>query len=212
MTDTRTCARPGCDRSATTRSWCESDYRRQIRMGRVGYRDAEPAREHVHRLRQLGWTYEQIADAAGTSTWVPHKLATEATRWAWSDRADAVMAVPLTPRTSHRGVDGTGTYRRLEALQWMGWPAATIAARLGLKPYTLTTLRWRREPVSFRVAREMAALYEQLSHQPGPSKMTATKARRRGYAPPLAWDDETIDNPQARPVGVRKQELVSSRG
>jgi hypothetical protein len=194
----RTCARPGCNAPATTRQWCESDYRRQIRMGRAGYRDATPVRQHVRALRRRGWTYEQIADAAGVSTWVPHKLDAEATRWVWADRGAAILAVPLVPRGSHRGVDGTGTYRRLAALQWLGWPPAMVAERVGLRTYTLTTMRSRGEPVSYRVALAMARLYAEWSTRPGPSRQTATKARRRGYAPPSAWCD--IDDPREVPL------------
>lgn len=203
MGDT-TCARRGCERKAETRSFCESDYRRRVRMGIYGYRDAEPAREHVVKLRDLGWTYEQIAEAAQVSTWVPHKLATGVTRSLWGESEEAILALLLEPRGSHRGVDGTGTFRRCEALLWMGWPWAEIDRRVGLKRYTLATLRTRGEPVSFRVAQAVVAAYAELSHLPGPSKMTATKARRAGHAPPAAWDEDTIDDPKARPSGIRK--------
>lgn len=201
---TPTCARTGCEADATTRGFCESDYRRRVRMGIYKYRDASAARAHVVKLRGLGWTYEQIADAAQVSTWVPHKLATGVTRSLWGESEEAILSVPLESRGSHRGVDGTGTYRRCEALLWMGWPWAEIDRRVGLKRYTLATLRARGEPVSFRVAQAVAAVYAELSHLPGPSRMTATKARRTGHAPPAAWDDDTINDPKARPSGVRK--------
>lgn len=196
------CRRPSCSESAAVhrRGFCESDYRREVRKGIFGYRDAGPARAHVKKLRGLGWTYEQIADTARVSTWVPHKLATGGVEHVWPESERAILAVPLVPQPSHRGVDGTGTYRRLEALQWMGWPLAAIAERLELKPFTLCTLRSRGEPVSFRVAMAMAAAYGELSAKPGPSKQSATRARRRGYAGPAAWDGHDIDDPQARPL------------
>ena len=199
-----TCAQPGCDRPAHTRGYCEPDYRRRIRMRIYGRRPADRARQHVAALRRLGWTYEQIADTAGTSSWVPHQLATGGTRTLRLESEQAILTVPLVPQGSHRGTDGTGTYRRVEALQWMGWPMAEIARRVGVATYTLTTLRSRREPVSFRVGRAVADVYECLSTVPGPSPQTATKARRRGYAPPLAWDDDSIDDSAARPNGVRR--------
>lgn len=199
-----TCSRRGCDRGAQTRGYCESDYRRQVRKGIYKYRDAGPARAHVLRLRNLGWTYEQIAEAAGVSTWVPHKLGTGVTRNLWGESEEAILSIPLEPRASHRGVDGTGTYRRCEALLWMGWPWCEIDKRVGLKPYSLATYRTRREPISFRIKQRVAAVYDELSHLPGPSKQTATKARKSGYVPPAAWDDDTIDDPKARPSGIRK--------
>lgn len=202
------CRARGCTEPATTRYFCETHYRRKLHMRIFGYRDPEAARRHVTALRGLGWTYEQIAEAAQVSTWVPHQLTTGGTRAVWPESERAVLAVPLAPRPSHRGVDGTGTYRRLEGLQWMGWPLAKIAAELGLQPNTLVTLRSRGEMVSFRVAQAMADLYGRWSHLPGPSKQTATKARRRGFAPPAAWDDERIDDPAAQPEGTDPERVT----
>lgn len=198
------CSRSDCHEPVKQRGLCESHYRKTIRMGIHGWRDATPAREHVTRLRNLGWTYEQIAEAAQVSAWVPHKLSTGVTQHLWVESERAILAVPLEPRESHRGVDGTGTYRRCEALLWMGWPWAEIDSRVGLRPYSLATYRTRHEPVSYRIACRVAAVYDELSHLPGPSKQTATKARKAGYAPPAAWDEGTIDDPKARPAGVRK--------
>jgi hypothetical protein len=40
---------------------------------------------------------------------------------------------------------------------------------------------------------------------PGPSDYYRNKARGLGWAPPLAWDDDLIDNPQAKPdLGERR--------
>lgn len=198
------CSRSDCHEPVKQRRLCESHYRKRVRMGIYAWRDASKAREHVLKLRGLGWTYEQIAESAKVSTYVPHKLATGVTEHLWGESEEAILAVPLVPQESHRGIDGTGTYRRCEALLWMGWPWSEIDHRVGLKPYTLATYRVRREPISYRIARRVAAVYDELSHLPGPSKQTATKAKRSGYAPPAAWDEDTIDDPKARPSGVRK--------
>lgn len=193
------CASDGCGRQAQTRGYCERHYRRRLHTGRYGYRDAGPARAHVLKLRGLGWPYIQMAQAAGTSTWVPHRLALGRVDKIMPESETAILALPLVPYASHRGVDGTGTYRRWEALQWMGWPAVEVARRVGVRPYSLGTMRSRGEQVSFLVARSMARVFEELEHIPGPSKQTATKARRRGCAPPAAWDEDTIDDPNALP-------------
>ena len=200
------CRRTSCVRAAGsgTRGFCESDYRRQIRMGLIGWRDAKAARRHVALLRSLGWSYEQVAAEAEVSTWVVHKLDIGVTRRLRRESETALLAIQVRPHESQRSVDGTGTYRRCEALLWMAWPWPEIARRVGVAPYTLATLRTRREPVSYRVAMRVAAAYEELSHLHGPSKQTATKAQRAGYAPPAAWDEDSIDDPRARPAGIRR--------
>jgi transcriptional regulator with XRE-family HTH domain len=168
-------------------------------MGRYGYVPAEPVRQHVARLRALGWTIEQIADAAGVSNWVPAQVARGTARRLWKDRAEAVLSVPAEPRDSHRGVDSTGTRRRVQALAWMGWPCAEIARRAGTTPSSLRTLIQPRRRVSYALAGRVADVYEELSMQAGPSLIAARKARSLGFAPPLAWDDDTIDDPAAAP-------------
>lgn len=109
-------------------------------MGIYGRRVADRARSHVAALRDLGWTYEQIAQAATVSTWVPHRLATGHTRQLLPESERAIVAVPLVPRDSHRGIDSAGTRRRVQALAWMGWPGAEVARRAGTTQSALATL------------------------------------------------------------------------
>jgi hypothetical protein len=173
-----------------------------------GYRDATAARRHVLALRDLGWTFEQIAEAAGLSTWVPHKVVTGVTKHLWPESERALLAIPLEPRGSHRGVDSAGTRRRVQALAWMGWPAAVVAQQADTSTASLQTLIQPTRRVSYALAARVAEVYERLSGTPGPSKIAAGKARQLGFAPPAAWDDERIDDPRARPCGVRKAEAL----
>lgn len=201
------CAKATCDAPAKygCRSMCEPHYRKTVRMGINGYVPTEFVREHIAKLRVLGWTWERIAEAAGVSTWVPHKAGTGRTRWMLKDRADAVLRVPLTREDSRRGVDSAGTRRRVQALAWMGWTTAEVARRAGTTPNTLRTLILPHRRASFALARRVAEVYEQLSHLHGPSTIAAGKARQLSFAPPLAWDDDTIDDPDAQPdLGVTR--------
>jgi len=97
--------------------------------------------------------------------------------------------------------DATGTRRRLQALVAIGWPTAALAARLGIPPTEVSRLCHHAHRVYPHTAARVAQLYTQLSMHPGPSR----RARRRGevasWAPPLAWDDNTIDHPAATPAG-----------
>jgi len=95
-------------------------------------------------------------------------------------------------------VDATGTIRRLRALAAMGWPMKQLAAMSGVAMPTISYLmHHRRATVYSRTAAKVAALYDELSMKEGNSQRSRLRARRHGWAPPLAWDDETIDDPNA---------------
>lgn len=196
-----TCKRPTCTLppEAGTRGYCESDYRRTIRMGIHGWRNADHAREHVLALRNLGWTWEQIGEAAGVSTWTPNMLGIGRTSHLLPETHNAILAIPLAPRGSHRGRDNTGTRRRVQALSWMGWTATAVAERAGCPVSTLRTLILPGRRISYTLAAQVAAVYDELCMKHGPSKGAAGKARGLGFAPPLAWDEDTIDDPDASP-------------
>jgi len=97
-------------------------------------------------------------------------------------------------------VDATGTIRRLRALAAMGWPMKQLAAMSGVSMPTVSCLmNHRRGTVYSRTAGKVADLYDELSMREGNSQRSRLRARRHGWAPPLAWDDETIDDPNAQP-------------
>jgi predicted DNA-binding protein (UPF0251 family) len=52
--------------------------------------------------------------------------------------------------------------------------------------------------VTRSTAARVARLYDLLSMRPGPSPIAKRRALAKGWAPPLAWDDDTIDDPRAR--------------
>lgn len=204
------CSRRDCARPAKWRGLCESDYRRQIRKGLFGLVDPAPVLAHLDRLRELGWTWEQIADAAGTSTSTAHGLHVGRYRRVRREVARALLAIPAVPRASHRGRSALGTQRRMRALAWMGWSAPMVAKRIGIPAGTLPTLIGRGR-VSARLAAQVAQVYREWSHLPGPSKQSRTKALSKGWAPPAAWDDNGangIDDPRARPSGVTDRRVA----
>lgn len=198
------CTQKGCTEDATTRGYCESHYRRRVRMRIFGYRDAEPLRGHVAELRHLGWTWEAIAATAGLSNHTARLIHLGETQDVWPETVERLLSVPLVPYYSHHGVDSTGTRRRVQALAWMGWPCREIAARAGTTERSLHRLIRPDRRISAALAARVAAVYEELCMTPGPSRITASKARGAGHAPPLAWDGVDIDDPKARPVGVAR--------
>jgi hypothetical protein len=95
-------------------------------------------------------------------------------------------------------IDSTGARRRIQALMAIGWSLRSIHRQLGYAPgggsvAGSPTIR----PTK---AAKIAELYDRLSVTPGPSKNTRTYATKLGYAPPIAWDYDTIDDPDAQPM------------
>lgn len=105
-------------------------------------------------------------------------------------------------------VPAVGTARRLQALAVAGWPTSRLSRETGLTPYRLVPLlKGVTTCVTREEARSVAAVYVRLGGASpglcGVSHIAARAARERagaaGWAPPAAWDDDTIDDPQAIP-------------
>lgn len=128
-------------------------------------------------------------------------------------RASAVYAAGLKKRKHLQAsgilpathCDGTGARRRLQALAALGWTTVEIGAELGI---TGEAVQFIRDVDSHRMYRatadRIAAVYDRLSMRVPPKwtryrTRVQTLALRRGWAPPLAWDDDEIDDPGARP-------------
>lgn len=94
----------------------------------------------------------------------------------------------------------TGTARRIEALVAAGYSMADVARHLDVSDRKVRSLiNGDVARVFVRTAEMVAALYEKISGTPGPSAKAREYAARRGWAPPLAWDDAAIDDPNAVP-------------
>jgi hypothetical protein len=118
----------------------------------------------------------------------------------YRDTAEALLAVPRR-RPAERLVDGVGVRRRLQALAFIGHTWVAIAAELGVVPARVAALATGTRPVTVDLRERIAAVYDRLCMSPaGPGPWTirtARLARGKGWRGPLAWDDETIDDPAA---------------
>lgn len=117
-------------------------------------------------------------------------------------------------RGYRRTTDITGTRRRLQALMAIGWTGELLAPRLGWTTGEAVTnlMKQRRQfcytPTALRVER----LYDQLWNVPGPSSQGRTRAARKGWLPPLWWDDDRIDDPSYDPrTDIIPDEMAPSR-
>lgn len=188
----------------------------RTRTGTHSYVDAARARQHVEQLLTV-LTITQIAERSGVgpqSVYVLLGLAKDRqpSKRIMRRNEAALLAVRADRFGAEaRGlVDATGTRRRLQALVAIGWPANHLRLRMGWSSRTAyVILRTSAPTVTARVRHQMAALYDELSLTvPSPSRYVTRArnlARSRGWAVPLAWDDDTIDDPDARPhVGIRR--------
>lgn len=105
-------------------------------------------------------------------------------------------------------IDTTGTARRLHALSAVGWSQRMIGERYGVAP---STVGWwsKMTNTTPRVANLVRRIYDDLAMMQPPQetkyqKQAVSKAKRaarlNGWPPPLAWDDDTIDDPTAEPA------------
>jgi len=194
---------------------CQVAYRRQRRRLKAygrwePFTDAGPSREHIRALTGAGGSYYRIGLAAGLtaanitciadSTYGKVRLATEA-RILAVRKADV-----LAPSKSW--MDGTGTRRRLQALVAAGHTQSVLATGLGMWPTNLRLLL-DAQRVQIVTALKVRDLYDRLwnaeplsatSRQRSDSAAARERARERGWVPPLAWDDDDLDNPAASPA------------
>lgn len=103
-------------------------------------------------------------------------------------------------------IDATGTRRRAQALLTLGYPYSYQAEQIGYDRNDYTKMLRSYPTVRAKTAHAVAGLYERLWDTPASDSWSSRKARRlaarMGYPPPLAWDDDTIDDPDALPQGV----------
>jgi hypothetical protein len=104
-------------------------------------------------------------------------------------------------------IDATGTIRRIRALMALGWRYSDIDVRAG---HAASRATWAhnlvtQERVHIDTAEQVARIYDELSMKPGPSVRLRNLALKRGWAPPLAWDD--IDNDVAPNLGGIDDEI-----
>lgn len=208
------CSRPRCDREVSAVRLCGTHYMKALRAGGLlgtGKRarvDSTELVQHIKNLRALGWTWPMIADAAGVSVSVVHGYHTRPNRPATRATAEAVLSVPLKQAYPHNKlVDPTGTRRRLEALELLGWPRMVVEQKIGVAHLSISQAMSRGK-VTARMAHLVEAFYLGHNDTPGPSDLVAKRARSRGLHPASAWEDDVIDDPHAEPNYGGFDELI----
>jgi transposase len=173
--------------------------------------DAEPVRRHVRNLMAAGVSVQRIAEHAGISFAVVSGLLY--TRGPGRGRAEKIRLLNAQCIYSVKAenlvayyVDPTGTHRRIQALMANGWPQLRLGPHFGLHPVYVNAIL-RQPSIYGTTAVAVAAAYDRLWNQDprqhgvsaGTYKKIRNLARANGWVPPAAWDDDAIDDPNAKP-------------
>lgn len=194
-----------CDncRAANVRYECDRHRVNWAEKMNAKWVDAEPIRQHIRALQASGMGQRQIAVAAG----LPRSFVInilygrhgQPQRRVLKSNAEAALSVRLR-LAGGQHVSAIGSARRLQALAVMGWPHGRLRQEIGCSQPTLTHVLSGRGQVTVAVAQKIAEVYDRLAMTPGPSRSASIRAKAKGWLPPLAWDDDLIDNLAAQPV------------
>lgn len=194
----------GCHCEACADMWFRKgkNYRWRVARGGPALIDAATVAAHVRGLLAAGYSATAIAHVAGVDRTTVTNLADEkypTTGRAAAERLQAVTGGRILDEVGDAiRVPAIGAARRIRALQALGWPLHRLAGDV-----TIHQLDWiANHPdgaipaAAYRIVRDA---YDLLAMRMGPSARTRNWARRNQLAPPLAWDDDEIDDPAATP-------------
>jgi hypothetical protein len=215
----------GCGRVSTRRGMCNTHYE-QRRTRDVAYGrwqstlvDAEPVRAHVAALKAAGLGNRRINALSGVSRTSLTALTsgrrckgTGPTVKVWAHTANKLLSVPIpTDTTMVAGgvnIPSLGTVRRLQALVAIGHSQQSICDHLGWLPGNATRLfNGKQDYVTVSTAAKARVLFNELQLTPGTCERARRRAKKLGWPPPLAWEEDAIDDPAARP-DIGQQETV----
>jgi len=212
-------------RAAYTR-W-QAKRRRLIAYGQWNpFVDAEPVRAHLLRLRDIGMPTNAVERNLGLNERSFDHLmwgssGTTPGRLIRSETAELVLSYwPVLDDFPEKArIDATGTHRRVRALMAVGYGLPVLADRLGMERKSLQRVL-AMDRVRAGLARSVRDMYDDwwrvAPEDNGVRDWIADRARRyaarAGYVGPLAWDDDTIDDPQAVPQTDVDAPVVTAGG
>ncbi|MEU9014314.1 hypothetical protein AB0D12_31995 [Streptomyces sp. NPDC048479] len=164
-----------------------------------GHTPTAPVAAHLRSLVAGGRSLAGIARESGANVTTVRRVYTSHRPTIWTSTADKLMAVQRVPDSTAL-VDATGTVRRLRALVAMGHDQRSLCLAMPCA-YTAFSMLTHGRKRRVTVATEQAArrLYNDRSMMVGQSTYGRNLAAKYGWHGPLAWDDDTIDDPNAMP-------------
>jgi hypothetical protein len=153
--------------------------------------------------RDRGMTHQEIGAAIGVSS---------SCAWAYVEHGPNYIVLAKTWRKLAAFRPGqiltpTGMIRRIQALHHQGWSCASLAREIGCHEESLQEALRHREYSTKRLQVAVAEAYDRLWDKPCQEHPRITnrargRARRANWPPAMAWDDDAIDDPRARPAGL----------
>jgi lambda repressor-like predicted transcriptional regulator len=194
---------PGCPCPPCRRAENAYDKRRRFlnQTGRTLMVDTAPVAAHLRGLFNAGAGWIQLAAVSGCSTSTMHNLLTEQNPRCRRVTANKILAIqPGDAIPNHRSIPATGTIRRVRALMTLAHTCRAISQACRIDHSTLSDLLAERlDSVSLGLANRVDDGFRALSRTTGASARSRNRATRERWAPPGAWDDDTIDDPAAHP-------------
>lgn len=174
---------------------------------------AARVRAHLARLVRQRMTIREIAAAAGLAEGTLYDIhgGRGRTTVVGAIAAKVLAVKPSrrpedTPPRGNRGmVKALATRRRVQALAWMGHSTESQAVAAGVAASVLRKITTRPDVPSYsewvhpETEQRIAALYDRWWQTRGPSERSSDLAAKNEWHGPLAWDDDTIGDPKAKP-------------
>lgn len=159
---------------------------------------------HIEWLIEQGFTCTAIAKVAGVDRGTVLRARSGKNRLITTKTMKKIMAVlpdHIYARSDERGyVPAVGALRRIQALVTMGWRYKDLDARLG---FPVQHIKIAAGHIGREHHEAIVQLYDELWDVRGPGAQKGiTRALNRGWQKPMAWDDDTIDDPNAKPFGT----------
>lgn len=179
--------------------WRIERYRGVRRMHNV-----DAVRAHIEWLLSQGFTSAGICAVAGVEARTVADALNNRSQMMTVRLEKKILAVTPADIYAHPykvgWVPAIGAIRRLQALVVMGWRYEDLSARLGFSAREIARARrW----ITRQRHEAMVRLYDQLWDKQGPGNQESIdRALRKGWHRPMAWDDDTIDDPNAKPFGT----------
>ncbi|GFE20129.1 helix-turn-helix domain-containing protein [Streptomyces nigrescens] len=193
----------GCPCTPCRQAEARYDKRRRYlnATGRTLTVDPRPVADHIRNLFAEGAGWNQLVAASGCSNSTISLILNGKISRIHRTTADKLLAVqPGDAQPPGLRVPTTGSVRRLHALLAIGHTCKAISAASGVEHSTLSDLiNERLERVARHVTERVASGYSILAGTRGNSARSINRGLRNNWAPPAAWDDDHLDDPDAHP-------------